>query len=182
MPIPPKRCVTRRQRRAMTTPASCIRIDLSAPFGHGTPMKTLYASFAAPLALVAMVTLDRGGAAVRHASAGRLHEGPVLGRDPVPAGCRPPDAARFDGEDDDGLCRLRPHQEGAAEAERHGHGAAGNVEEVAWPQAGSTMFLSPNEQVSVANLLYGIVTLSATTPASCWPSISRAPSRISLSG
>ncbi|MDZ7280744.1 D-alanyl-D-alanine carboxypeptidase [Sphingomonas sanguinis] len=28
------------------------------------------------------------------------------------------------------------------------------------PQAGSTMFLSPNEQVSVANLLYGIVTLS----------------------
>ncbi|MGE7205093.1 D-alanyl-D-alanine carboxypeptidase family protein [Sphingomonas sp. NPDC019816] len=28
------------------------------------------------------------------------------------------------------------------------------------PQAGSTMFLSPGEQVSVANLLYGIVTLS----------------------
>ncbi len=28
------------------------------------------------------------------------------------------------------------------------------------PQAGSTMFLSPNEQVSVANLLYGIITLS----------------------
>ena len=28
------------------------------------------------------------------------------------------------------------------------------------PQAGSTMFLSPNEQVSVANLLHGIVTLS----------------------
>jgi len=28
------------------------------------------------------------------------------------------------------------------------------------PQAGSTMFLSANEQVSVANLLYGIVTLS----------------------
>ena len=28
------------------------------------------------------------------------------------------------------------------------------------PEAGSTMFLSPGEQVSVANLLYGIVTLS----------------------
>ncbi|MBY0519916.1 MAG: D-alanyl-D-alanine carboxypeptidase [Sphingomonas sp.] len=28
------------------------------------------------------------------------------------------------------------------------------------PAAGSTMFLSPNEQVSVANLLYGIITLS----------------------
>ncbi|MCM8731417.1 D-alanyl-D-alanine carboxypeptidase family protein [Hephaestia sp. GCM10023244] len=28
------------------------------------------------------------------------------------------------------------------------------------PKAGSTMFLSPNEQVSVANLLYGIITLS----------------------
>jgi serine-type D-Ala-D-Ala carboxypeptidase (penicillin-binding protein 5/6) len=28
------------------------------------------------------------------------------------------------------------------------------------PQAGSTMFLSPNEQVSVENLLHGIVTLS----------------------
>ncbi len=28
------------------------------------------------------------------------------------------------------------------------------------PQAGSTMFLSPNQQVSVANLLAGIVTLS----------------------
>src|SRR3569832_1265858 len=30
------------------------------------------------------------------------------------------------------------------------------------PQAGSTMFLSPNEQVSVENLLKGIVTLSGT--------------------
>ena len=28
------------------------------------------------------------------------------------------------------------------------------------PEAGSTMFLSPNEQVSIANLLFGIVTLS----------------------
>lgn len=28
------------------------------------------------------------------------------------------------------------------------------------PQAGSTMFLSPNEQVSVENLLYGVITLS----------------------
>lgn len=28
------------------------------------------------------------------------------------------------------------------------------------PEAGSTMFLSPNEQVSVANLLFGIITLS----------------------
>ena len=28
------------------------------------------------------------------------------------------------------------------------------------PQAGSTMFLSPNEQVSVENLLHGIITLS----------------------
>src|ERR671917_361377 len=28
------------------------------------------------------------------------------------------------------------------------------------PQAGSTMFLSPNEQVSVENLLHGIVTIS----------------------
>ena len=40
------------------------------------------------------------------------------------------------------------------------HGAAGDLAEVAWPAAGSTMFLSPNEQVSVENLLHGIVTLS----------------------
>ena len=37
------------------------------------------------------------------------------------------------------------------------------------PAAGSTMFLSPGEQVSVENLLYGIVTLRGTTPVSCWP-------------
>src|SRR6476659_8474850 len=33
------------------------------------------------------------------------------------------------------------------------------------PQAGSTMFLSPNEQVSVENLLHGIVTLSGNDAA-----------------
>ena len=46
------------------------------------------------------------------------------------------------------------------------------------PAAGSTMFLSPGEQVSVANLLRGIVTLSGNDAcvvlAEC---ISRAPSR-----
>ena len=44
------------------------------------------------------------------------------------------------------------------------------------PSAGSTMFLSANESVSVANLLYGIVTLSATTPASFLRNRSRARS------
>ena len=33
------------------------------------------------------------------------------------------------------------------------------------PQAGSTMFLSPNEQVSVENLLHGIITLSGNQRA-----------------
>jgi D-alanyl-D-alanine carboxypeptidase (penicillin-binding protein 5/6) len=42
------------------------------------------------------------------------------------------------------MCTVRP------ETWRQWHG----------PQAGSTMFLSPNEQVSVENLLHGIVTLS----------------------
>jgi D-alanyl-D-alanine carboxypeptidase (penicillin-binding protein 5/6) len=42
------------------------------------------------------------------------------------------------------MCQVRP------ETWRQWHG----------PQAGSTMFLSPNEQVSVENLLHGIVTLS----------------------
>ena len=42
------------------------------------------------------------------------------------------------------MCRVRP------ETWQRWHG----------PQAGSTMFLSPNEQVSVENLLHGIVTLS----------------------
>ena len=44
----------------------------------------------------------------------------------------------------DKMCTVRP------ETWRKWHG----------PQAGSTMFLSPNEQVSVENLLHGIVTLS----------------------
>lgn len=44
----------------------------------------------------------------------------------------------------DKMCTVRP------ETWRQWHG----------PQAGSTMFLSPNEQVSVENLLHGIVTLS----------------------
>ena len=42
------------------------------------------------------------------------------------------------------MCQVRP------ETWRQWHG----------PQAGSTMFLSPGEQVSVENLLHGIVTLS----------------------
>ena len=45
------------------------------------------------------------------------------------------------------------------------------------PQAGSTMFLSPNEQVSVENLLKGIVTFRATTRRSCSPNASLARSR-----
>ncbi len=44
----------------------------------------------------------------------------------------------------DKMCTVRP------ETWRRWHG----------PQAGSTMFLSPNEQVSVENLLHGIITLS----------------------
>jgi hypothetical protein len=44
----------------------------------------------------------------------------------------------------DKMCTVRP------ETWRQWHG----------PQAGSTMFLSPNEQVSIENLLHGIVTLS----------------------
>ena len=44
----------------------------------------------------------------------------------------------------DQMCQVRP------ETWRAWHG----------PQAGSTMFLSPGEQVSVENLLHGIVTLS----------------------
>ena len=38
------------------------------------------------------------------------------------------------------------------------------------PEAGSTMFLSPGEQVSVRNLLHGIVTLSGNdSEADAWP-------------
>ena len=92
--------------------------------------------------------------------ADRLHGRPVLGRGALREGCRPADAARLDGEDDDHACRLRADRARRAQARR-----MCTVRPETWqrwhgPEAGSTMFLSPGEQVSVRNLLHGIVTLS----------------------
>ncbi len=44
------------------------------------------------------------------------------------------------------------------------------------PAAGSTMFLSPGEQVKVSDLLHGIVTASGNDAVWCWPRGSPAPS------
>ena len=145
----------------MTTPASCIRIDLSAPFGHGTPMKTLYASLAAPLALVAMVTPSIAAAPQFDTPAPvafmkDLSSGAILFQRDADRRMPPASMAKmmtvyvaFD-LIKKGQLKLTDMVTVQPETWKKWHG----------PQAGSTMFLSPNEQVSVANLLYGIVTLS----------------------
>ena len=61
----------------------------------------------------------------------------------------------------DQICQVRP------ETWRQWHG----------PAAGSTMFLSAGEQVSVENLLTASSPCPATMPASCSPNASPAPSR-----
>ena len=72
------------------------------------------------------------------------------------------DAAGVNGQDDDGVCRIRPDPRRASSSSTRWR-RSGPETWKQWhgPEAtSSTMFLSPNEQVSVANLLFGIITLS----------------------
>ncbi len=124
-------------------------------------MKTLYASFAAPLALVAMVTPSVAAAPQFDTPAPvafmkDLSSGAILFQRDADRRMPPASMAKmmtvyvaFDLVKK-GQLKLNDMVTVQPETWKKWHG----------PQAGSTMFLSPNEQVSVANLLYGIVTLS----------------------
>ena len=124
-------------------------------------MKTLYASFAAPLALVAMVTPSIAAAPQFDTPAPvafmkDLSSGAILFQRDADRRMPPASMAKmmtvyvaFD-LIKKGQLKLNDMVTVQPETWKKWHG----------PQAGSTMFLSPNEQVSVANLLYGIVTLS----------------------
>ena len=124
-------------------------------------MKTLYASFAAPLALVAMVTPSVAAAPQFDTPAPvafmkDLSSGAILFQRDADRRMPPASMAKmmtvyvaFDLVKK-GQLKLSDMVTVQPETWKKWHG----------PQAGSTMFLSPNEQVSVANLLYGIVTLS----------------------
>ena len=124
-------------------------------------MKTLYASFAAPLALVAMVTPSVAAAPQFDTPAPvafmkDLSSGAILFQRDADRRMPPASMAKmmtvyvaFDLVKK-GQLKLNDIVTVQPETWKKWHG----------PQAGSTMFLSPNEQVSVANLLYGIVTLS----------------------
>ena len=124
-------------------------------------MKTLYASLAAPLALVAMVTPSIAAAPQFDTPAPvafmkDLSSGAILFQRDADRRMPPASMAKmmtvyvaFDLVKK-GQLKLTDMVTVQPETWKKWHG----------PQAGSTMFLSPNEQVSVANLLYGIVTLS----------------------
>lgn len=124
-------------------------------------MKTLYASFAAPLALVAMVTpsiaaVPQFDTPAPVAFMKDLSSGAILFQRDADRRMPPASMAKmmtvyvaFD-LIKKGQLKLNDMVTVQPETWKKWHG----------PQAGSTMFLSPNEQVSVANLLYGIVTLS----------------------
>lgn len=124
-------------------------------------MKTLYASFAAPLALVAMVTPSIAAAPQFDTPAPvafmkDLSSGAILFQRDADRRMPPASMAKmmtvyvaFDLVKK-GQLKLTDMVTVQPETWKKWHG----------PQAGSTMFLSPGEQVSVANLLYGIVTLS----------------------
>ena len=124
-------------------------------------MKTLYASFAAPLALVAMVTPSIAAAPQFDTPAPvafmkDLSSGAILFQRDADRRMPPASMAKmmtvyvaFD-LIKKGQLKLNDMVTVQPETWKKWHG----------PQAGSTMFLSPGEQVSVANLLYGIVTLS----------------------
>ncbi len=124
-------------------------------------MKTLYASFAAPLALVALATPSIAAAPAFDTPAPvaflkDLSSGAILFQRDADRRMPPASMAKmmtvyvaFDLVKK-GQLKLNDMVTVQPETWKKWHG----------PQAGSTMFLSPNEQVSVANLLYGIVTLS----------------------
>lgn len=124
-------------------------------------MKTLYASFAAPLALVAMVTPSIAAAPQFDTPAPvafmkDLSSGAILFQRDADRRMPPASMAKmmtvyvaFD-LIKKGQLKLNDMVTVQPETWKKWHG----------PQAGSTMFLSPNQQVSVANLLAGIVTLS----------------------
>ncbi|WP_294281157.1 D-alanyl-D-alanine carboxypeptidase family protein [uncultured Sphingomonas sp.] len=124
-------------------------------------MKTLYASFAAPLALVALATPSIAAAPAFDTPAPvaflkDLSSGAILFQRDADRRMPPASMAKmmtvyvaFDLVKK-GQLKLSDMVTVQPETWKKWHG----------PQAGSTMFLSPNEQVSVANLLYGIVTLS----------------------
>ncbi|MEK9209688.1 D-alanyl-D-alanine carboxypeptidase family protein [Sphingomonas sp. 2378] len=124
-------------------------------------MKTLYASFAAPLALVALANPSVAAAPEFQTTAPvafmkDLSSGAVLFQRDADRRMPPASMAKmmtvyvaFDLVKK-GQLKLNDMVTVQPETWAKWHG----------PQAGSTMFLSPNEQVSVANLLYGIVTLS----------------------
>lgn len=124
-------------------------------------MKTLYASFAAPLALVALAHPSVAAAPQFDTPAPvafmkDLSSGAILFQRDADRRMPPASMAKmmtvyvaFDLVKK-GQLKLTDMVTVQPETWAKWHG----------PQAGSTMFLSPNEQVSVANLLYGIVTLS----------------------
>ncbi|WP_294235736.1 D-alanyl-D-alanine carboxypeptidase family protein [uncultured Sphingomonas sp.] len=124
-------------------------------------MKTLYASFAAPLALVALAHPSVAAAPQFDTPAPvafmkDLSSGAILFQRDADRRMPPASMAKmmtvyvaFDLVKK-GQLKLTDMVTVQPETWKKWHG----------PQAGSTMFLSPNEQVSVANLLYGIVTLS----------------------
>lgn len=124
-------------------------------------MKTLYASFAAPLALIALATPSIAAAPAFDTPAPvafmkDLSSGAILFQRDADRRMPPASMAKmmtvyvaFDLVKK-GQLKLSDMVTVQPETWKKWHG----------PQAGSTMFLSPNEQVSVANLLYGIVTLS----------------------
>jgi len=124
-------------------------------------MKTMYASFAAPLALVALANPSVAAAPEFQTTAPvafmkDLSSGAVLFQRDADRRMPPASMAKmmtvyvaFDLVKK-GQLKLNDMVTVQPETWAKWHG----------PQAGSTMFLSPNEQVSVANLLYGIVTLS----------------------
>ena len=124
-------------------------------------MKTLYATFAAPLALVALAYPSIAAAPQFDTPAPvafmkDLSSGAILFQRDADRRMPPASMAKmmtvyvaFDLVKK-GQLKLNDMVTVQPETWKKWHG----------PQAGSTMFLSPNEQVSVANLLYGIVTLS----------------------
>ncbi len=124
-------------------------------------MKTLYATFAAPLALVALAYPSIAAAPQFDTPAPvafmkDLSSGAILFQRDADRRMPPASMAKmmtvyvaFDLVKK-GQLKLSDMVTVQPETWKKWHG----------PQAGSTMFLSPNEQVSVANLLYGIVTLS----------------------
>ncbi|WP_454280557.1 D-alanyl-D-alanine carboxypeptidase family protein [Sphingomonas sp. Marseille-Q8236] len=124
-------------------------------------MKTLFASFAAPLALVALAHPSIAAAPQFETTAPvafmkDLSSGAILFQRDADRRMPPASMAKmmtvyvaFDLVKK-GQLKLNDMVTVQPETWAKWHG----------PQAGSTMFLSPGEQVSVANLLYGIVTLS----------------------